>query len=290
MSPAYSLVHSEPPTSLPFSETVSRLVNGYAGSCALLSLYDPTTRSLHIACTGDSRAVLGTQNSVTKEWEATPLSADQTPRNPLERERLLSEHPGESEEEMLKDDRVLGIMVSRAFGDGRWKWDKETQELAKKKYGGPTVRPGFKTPPYLTAEPEVTTTTVPKDKRSFLIMASDGLWDTMSNEEAVGLVGRWMEKYESVGSSTTALSSSLEITSKQHTPFDLSPYQESPVKFLEEEVTFQDQNAAVHLVRNALGGTNIDKISGMLTFRPGRSRNVRDDITVQVVMFDPAKA
>lgn len=42
-----------------------------------------------------------------------------------------------------------------------------------------------------TAEPEITTTRVRKG--DFLIMASDGLWDCITSEEAVGLVGIWLE-------------------------------------------------------------------------------------------------
>ena len=34
-----------------------------SGSCALLLIYDPTNTTVYTACTGDSRAVLGQQNS-----------------------------------------------------------------------------------------------------------------------------------------------------------------------------------------------------------------------------------
>lgn len=40
-------------------QKVKKLAPAYAGSCALLSLYDSTTRTLHVACTSDSSAVLG---------------------------------------------------------------------------------------------------------------------------------------------------------------------------------------------------------------------------------------
>jgi pyruvate dehydrogenase phosphatase len=47
------------------------------------------------------------------------------------------------------------------------------------------------TPPYFTAEPEITTTTIRKG--DFVVLASDGLWDCLTNEEVVGLVGGWLE-------------------------------------------------------------------------------------------------
>jgi len=49
------------------------------------------------------------------------------------------------------------------------------------------------TPPYFTAEPEVTTFESVK-RGDFLVLASDGLWDSLTNEEVVGLVGKWLEE------------------------------------------------------------------------------------------------
>lgn len=48
------------------------------------------------------------------------------------------------------------------------------------------------TPPYLTAEPVVTTTNIER-KGEFMIIATDGLWDCMSNEQAVKLVEMWLQ-------------------------------------------------------------------------------------------------
>ncbi len=51
-------------------------------------------------------------------------------------------------------------------------------------------------------------------------------------------------------------------------------------------MALQDDNAAVHLIRNALGGAHHDLVSGLLTFKQPFAREVRDDITVQVVFFE----
>ena len=178
---------------------------------------------------------------------------------------------------MIQNNRVLGIAVSRAFGDGPWKWNKETQEEAHKKYNGGRLRPNLKTPPYLTAEPLVTTTKIDPQRKSFLIMASDGMWDTMSSEQAVDLVGRWVD--------WKAAGMPKQQAAPEFDPFDLAPYYDAMWQVEERKITVEDENVAVHLVRNALGGAHHDMISGVLAFKPSRSRTVRDDITVQVVFF-----
>lgn len=102
----------------PLQDRVKRLAPAHAGSCTLLSLFDSVTGTLYVACTGDSRAVLG-QKEPDGKWKVMPLSVDQTGHNKEEVARLNKEHSGE--EDIAKDGRVLGIMVSRVFGDGRWK-------------------------------------------------------------------------------------------------------------------------------------------------------------------------
>lgn len=79
---------------------MKKLAPAYAGLCALLSLYDSVTSTLHVACTGNSRAVLG-QKQLDGKWEAIPLSADQTGHNKEEVTRLKKEHPGK--EDIAKD-------------------------------------------------------------------------------------------------------------------------------------------------------------------------------------------
>ncbi|KAE8453940.1 hypothetical protein EG329_007716 [Mollisiaceae sp. DMI_Dod_QoI] len=224
----------------PLQDKVKKLALGYAGSCALLSLYDPATSTLHVACTGDSRAVLG-QKRPDGKWEAIPLSVDQTGDNPEEVARLNKEHPGE--EEIVKGGRVLGMMVSRAFGDCRWKWPLEMQKIMVQKFYGVaplTPQYDFRTPPYLTAEPVVISTKIDPTKPSFLIMATDGMWFTLSNKQSVDLVGKWVE-------SQSAPKKNLEPEPKYES-FDFGQYWKGVNwKFVDERMTIQDGNAAVHL-------------------------------------------
>lgn len=262
----------------PVQNQANKLTTAYAGSCALLSVFDPVSSTLYVACTGDSRAVLG-QRKPDGGWEAIPLSVDQTGSNEDEIARISKEHPGE--ENIAKNGRILGLMVSRAFGDSRWKWPLELQRELKQRFNGPaplTPRYDVLTPPYLTAEPVVTATKIDPGKPSFLIMATDGLWDTLSNEQAVDLMGKWLE------SDAAGRRSSKPDTA--HETFDFGQFQNGvDWRFVKERTTVQDDNAAVHLVRNSLGGNHHELIAGRLAFGPPFSRNIRDDITVQVVLF-----
>lgn len=287
----------------------------HAGSCALLALYDPARSVLRVANTGDSRAVLGRWDKQSGKYVAQPMSADQTGFNPEEVARLDQEHPGESVVDP-KSGRVHGIAVSRAFGDARWKWPQEVTRRAHDLFWGPSPRPNevIKTPPYLTAEPEVMETRVRTGAYpDFLIMASDGLWDNMSSEDAVTCVQLWLEKNKptdfiqnakqqngllaSIGigrneaparlpsnASTPTFSSMADLSGDDDTYFDESEkclkWRVSPKHFVNE-----DQNAGIHLVKNALGGNRRDLFCGVMSVQPPLSRSVRDDITVHVIFF-----
>ena len=263
----------------PLAQKIKKLTPAYSGSCALLSIYDSTLRTLHVACTGDSRAILGRPRP-NGRWEAIPLSMDQTGKNKQEMARLRGEHPGE--EDMIQKGRVLGIAVSRAFGDGQWKWPIDFQrDVQRRFYGPPPLVPAYdiRTPPYLTAEPVVTSTQIDAQQPSFVIMATDGLWDMLSSQQAVDLVGKWMESTKYPGENNK--------TDQVYEPFDFGQFWKGVSwKFVEKRTTIQDENAAVHLLRNSLGGDHHELIAGRLAFSPPSSRRLRDDTTVQVVFFN----
>jgi pyruvate dehydrogenase phosphatase len=52
----------------------------------------------------------------------------------------------------------------------------------------------LKTPPYVSAEPVVTSTTIEPSKGDFMVIATDGLWEMLTNEEVVDLVGQWIDQ------------------------------------------------------------------------------------------------
>ncbi|KAI5926422.1 phosphatase 2C-like domain-containing protein [Camillea tinctor] len=271
-------------SSLSFPEKARRLELAYAGACALLTLYDPTTRTLRVASTGDCRAVLGQQRP-NGSWEATELTTDQTGANPAEIARLQAQFPDEPE--VVKGGRVWGMQPSRTFGDGMWKWAASLKQELRHHYNGLSLPSGtrykdYKEGPYLTAEPAVRTATVDPDRPSFLILATDGLWDTMSSAQAVDLVGRWVDRQMLSGGQAPPPPAQQDFG-----PAVLGWKQQC--KYEERKATVQDDNAAVHLVRNGLGGAHDEMVRGALTFRYPNARDIRDDITVQVVFFHPQR-
>jgi len=268
------------------------LAPALSGSCALLAFYDSSTKLLRVACTGDSRAVLG-RRSKNGNWTATPLSVDQTGSNEAEAQRMRNEHPGE--DSVIKSGRVLGgLEPTRAFGDSFYKWSMETQLMIKNKFFGRTPHRLLKTPPYVTAEPVVSTTSINPDSGDFVVLATDGLWEMLTNEEVVGLVGQWIENQKTVGAEGTKAKSWFGSLfgggeSKDNVlPIDNSKSsnekgQRQPIRQEQWGITapqnqrfvVEDNNCATHLVRNALGGKDKDMLCALLTLPSPYSRRYR---------------
>lgn len=110
----------------------------------------------------------------------------------------------------------------------------------------------------------------------FLILASDGLWEQMSNERAVEIVGDHLigmaarDKFSPDNYSSLALGhiNGLLRDRKRGVAYRHS-----------------DVNGATHLIRHAIGKDH-RKVSEMLTLPAAMSRFYRDDITAIVVYFD----
>jgi pyruvate dehydrogenase phosphatase len=269
------------------SKVVAAEVLGPAlsGSCALLSFYDSNTKLLRVACTGDSRAILGRRGDSGK-WVATPLSVDQTGGNPDEEARMRKQHPGE--ENVIRNGRVLGgLEPTRAFGDASYKWSREVSDRLKQSFFGRTPSNLLKTPPYVTAEPVVTTTKIEPEKGDFLVMATDGLWEMLTNEEVVGLVGQWIEKQssENNGNSWVKMFTSQQkgLPVEQGKLKDGKDGQKTPIRQRQwgmkggenDRFVVEDKNVATHLVRNALGGKDKDMVCALLTLPAPFSRRYR---------------
>ena len=131
---------------------------------------------LHVGSTGDCEAVLGSL-SENDTWVAKKLTTAHNSDNQIEVDRIVSEHPGEKARDIIKGDRLLGILAPlRAFGDYKFKWPGQQIEevlgppLSRGRKSStskqpPAVPPNYKTPPYLTATPEVTAHRLsPRDK------------------------------------------------------------------------------------------------------------------------------
>ncbi|KAI8962753.1 protein serine/threonine phosphatase 2C [Daldinia sp. FL1419] len=268
-------------SNLSFAEKARKLEAAYAGACALLALLDPQSRKLTVASTGDCRAVLG-QKTADGKWATTELTTDCTGATPSEIARIQAQFPDEPE--IVKGGRVWGMQPSRTFGDGMWKWPAALKETLRDYYNGLSLPSAvrysaYKEGPYLTAEPLVGTFKIPESRPSFLILATDGLWDAMTSEQAVDLVGKWVE--------WQAQGKGKPVKPKPDDFGEVVLGRKKQCQFEEQKLTLQDGNAAVHLVRNGLGGGDEKTVQGALTFRYPNSRDIRDDITVQVVFFAP---
>ena len=165
---------------------------------------------------------------------------------------MRMEHPGE--EFIIWNGRLLGCLQPfRAFGDVTFKWDAHLhKEFLNNIYGRVVMPPQvYRTPPYLTAEPVVAHHNLESGDK-FLVIATDGLWDMLSNDDVVQCVGELLDNGDLSGS-------------------------------VQENV--MQLNGASQLIQEALGGDDEVKVTRLLTAPKHIRRAVRDDITVTVVYF-----
>lgn len=251
-----------------------------SGSCAMMAFYHPASHVLKVALVGDSRTVMGVQDK-RGVWHATSLTEDQTGGNPSEISRIRSEHPHDPPG-IVKNGRVLGYEPSRSFGDGSTKYTKSQLIALRDAFWTRTPNPLSSTPPYLTAKPVISTVAVEPNRPSFIVMGCDGLYEWLSNDQIVSLVGQWLEK-------------NPVITSRPHNGVvdHSSGYDSAHFKRPQAlgwpalEPIVKDDNAATHLIRNALGGADFKKVSLLMSIPSPMSRRHRDDITCNVVFFMP---
>ncbi|XP_047982480.1 probable protein phosphatase 2C 38 [Salvia hispanica] len=154
------------------------------GTCCLVGVI--CNGVLHVANAGDSRAVLGRADKSGRGVTAVQLSTEHNASFESVRNELRTLHPDDPHIVVSKHKvwRVKGIIqVSRSIGDAYLKrWEFNREPLLDK----------FRLPrrfskPILSAEPSVLIHRLnPEDQ--FLIFASDGLWEHLSNQEAVDIV------------------------------------------------------------------------------------------------------
>ncbi|XP_021739058.1 probable protein phosphatase 2C 72 isoform X1 [Chenopodium quinoa] len=139
----------------------------FSGSTAVIAVKQG--EDLIIANLGDSRAVLGTltENGI----QATQLTKDHKPDVPSEVERIKKangrvfahESQPHIQRVWLPNEDVPGLAMTRAFGN-----------FDMKSYG-------------IIVTPEITHRRVTSEDQ-FLVLACDGVWDVLSNEEVVSIV------------------------------------------------------------------------------------------------------
>ncbi|KAG2686930.1 hypothetical protein I3843_09G030300 [Carya illinoinensis] len=153
------------------------------GSCCLVGVIWRGT--LYVANLGDSRAVIGSLGRSNKII-AEQLTRDHNASMEEVRQELRSRHPDDSHVVVMKQGvwRIKGIIqVSRSIGDAYLKRPEFSLDPSFPRFhlAEPIRRP------VLTSEPSVCTRVLqPNDK--FLIFASDGLWEHITNQEAADIV------------------------------------------------------------------------------------------------------
>ena len=127
----------------------------------------------HLICAnaGDSRAVL------CRKGKAVPLSRDHKPNDAGERERITAAG-GFVSQAQNGHFRVNGnLNLSRSLGDLKYKGDAK---LAAAKQ-------------VITAEPDVMKVARVPEEDEFVVLACDGVWDCMSNQEVSLMCSVWRQ-------------------------------------------------------------------------------------------------
>lgn len=211
------------------------------GSCVLVVLLHGN--DLYTLNLGDSRAVLATYRegngmSGNEKLKAIQLTESHTVENEVERTRLVSDHPDDPM--TVVAGKVKGkLKVTRAFGVGYLKKRKLNDALM----GILQVR-NLISPPYISTQPSLNVHKITNSDH-FVIVASDGLFDFFSNEEAVKLVHSYI----------------------------LNKPSGDPAKFLLEQLVVRAADCA---------GFSMEEL---MNVPAGRRRKYHDDVTVIVIIL-----
>ncbi|XP_044261089.1 probable protein phosphatase 2C 21 [Tribolium madens] len=117
---------------------------------------------LYVANAGDSRCI------VCRNGKAVEMSIDHKPEDEPETQRILK-----AGGEVTWEGRVNGgLNLSRAIGDHAYKQNKELSDREQ----------------MITALPDIKTLTIDPNEDEFMVLACDGIWNSMSNEEVVEFV------------------------------------------------------------------------------------------------------
>ena len=156
----------------------------FSGSTCVSLIYSP--QKIFCINLGDSRCILGKFDKKNNIWYHKPLSNDHKPSIIEEKARILKSNgriePYKNENNFyigpervwLKDEDVPGLAMSRSFGD----------HLAH------TIG--------VTCEPEIIEIEFNEEDK-FIILASDGIWEFMSNQEVVDIVKEFYMKNDLQG-------------------------------------------------------------------------------------------
>ena len=137
---------------------------------------------LHLINIGDSRVILGTYYSSINKWKTKQLTVDHRPNNPEENKRIIAyngridrakndfgEEVGPYRIFGKDSDTGQGLTMSRSIGD-----------MESKKYG-------------VIYDPELFRYEL-KENDKVIVIATDGLWDKLTNEEVIDIIADCLNK------------------------------------------------------------------------------------------------
>ncbi|XP_010547956.1 PREDICTED: probable protein phosphatase 2C 63 isoform X2 [Tarenaya hassleriana] len=179
------------------------------GSCCLVGAISDDT--LYVANLGDSRAVLGRKVSEDKTKRVVPerLSTDHNVAVQEVRKEVEALNPDDSHIVMYTRGawRIKGIIqVSRSIGDVYLKKPEFYRDPIFQQHGNPVPLRR----PAMTAEPSILVRKI-KPQDLFLIFASDGLWEQLTDEAAVEIV----LKYPRTGIARRLVKAALEKAARK---------------------------------------------------------------------------
>lgn len=257
------------------------------GACALIAHVTP--ERLLVGNLGDCRAILIQERGGA--LQARQLTQEHNASRPEERNRIFDEHKGEPDavQYIAKSGSwyVKGtLQVTRAIGDLFLKdmWFSAALPDHVKPYVGGAL----KTPPYVSVNPEVVQVDLTASDK-VLIIASDGLWDELTNEECVTALEGLIRKKAPGGTPPAGPGPGTALGPLPAGPDGTPTWRVRPelIRQLEEE----DQNAAGKLLWSALNQNPVSSRYGLeyvLRLEPGSARRqIHDDTSILVLWLQP---
>ena len=270
-------------------------LSGATSLTAMVTL-EENKRKLYVANLGDSSAVLVRKhNHHEQEFSAYKLTKSHTAKSMKEYERLIREHPDEEKTlanvNSYGEMRLLGVLIpTRSFGDSILKWQvKESQRINKLLSKQPHVyttnikrstltehlETAMKTPPYVTAKPEIYVRDLENNENivdKYCILGSDGIWDKISPEIASYLTIHAMRKRKNIEINKSNL---IRVQSLPNVDmFNTTSARIHPCLL--------DTNPATAILRYVLGSED-ELVTLELNYPYPMSKQKRDDCTVIVI-------
>ncbi|XP_025831199.1 protein phosphatase 1G-like [Agrilus planipennis] len=154
--------------SMEFQKNMKDEPGSGSGCTAVVALL--RENQLFVANAGDSRCI------VCRSGKAVEMSFDHKPEDQPEEERIKK-----AGGKVTADGRVNGgLNLSRALGDHAYKQNKELSDREQ----------------MITALPDIKTLTINPGQDEFMVLACDGIWNSMTNQEVVDFIRSRIEKGE----------------------------------------------------------------------------------------------